>query len=86
MHTEAHMPDMVFAPPLAQETKIVLYRSADPPERHPNIEITYSVVIRHPEPTLQSQPPVPLLNTISGIVQSLLMATEAECRQLGLVG
>jgi hypothetical protein len=83
---EPNMPEITYAPPaIGSKTKIVFYRSAEPFNRHPNIEIAYSVVIEHPEPILQSQPPVGLLNTMSGIVQRILMCTEAECRRIGLI-
>lgn len=78
---EPNMPPITWAPPaIGSEAKIIFYRSIDPPNRHPNIEIAYGIVIEHPEPILQSQPPIALLNAMSGIVQNILMATEAECR------
>ncbi|GAB4225404.1 MAG: hypothetical protein Kow0032_01170 [Methyloligellaceae bacterium] len=48
-------------------------------------EFTYSIVIHHSEKVIDGQPPVPLLNAMRGIVERILMATEAECRRIGLI-
>ncbi len=86
LHTESHMPDITLAPPfLAKETELIIYRSPDPPERHPNIEITYGIIVRHPEPILHSQSPVPLLNAMSVEVARIVLDTEVTCRRIGLV-
>jgi hypothetical protein len=69
----------------ASKNEIVIFRSAKPPQRHPNIEITYNVIIDHPEKIIQGQPPVSLLNAIRSEVERVLVTTEAECRRLGLL-
>jgi hypothetical protein len=69
----------------ANKNEIVIFRSAEPPQRHPNIDITYNVIIDHPEKIIQGQPPVSLLNAIRSEVERVLVATEAECHRLGLI-
>jgi hypothetical protein len=43
------------------EMSLKSFRSAEPLERHPNIEIRFNVVIDDPEEVVQSQAPAALL-------------------------
>jgi hypothetical protein len=69
----------------ASKNEIVIFRSTEFPKPHPNIEITYNIIIDHPEKIIQGQPPVPLLNAIRSEVERVLVTTEAECRRLGFI-
>jgi len=69
----------------AKKDEIVIFRSKESPNAHPNIEITYRIVIDHPEEIIKSQPPVALLNTMRSEVAQILATTENECRRIGLI-
>jgi hypothetical protein len=69
----------------ASKNEIIIFRSAEPSQRRRNIEITYNVIIDHPEKIIQGQPPVSLLNAIRSEVERVLVATEAECCRIGLI-
>jgi hypothetical protein len=71
--------------PSGDKDEIIIYRSFEPVNRHPNIEVTYRIVIDHPEGVIQGQPPVPLLNAMSGEVERVMIDTEAECRRIALI-
>jgi hypothetical protein len=49
-----------------------------------NIEITFSVVLHHPEKAINGHHPLLLLGNIRGEVERALNETEAECRRINL--
>jgi hypothetical protein len=90
--TTVRIPAGSIVPPLAitrmdtaSKNEIVIFRCGELPQTHPNIEITYNIIIDHPEKIIQGQPPVSLLNAIRSEVERVLVTTEAECRRIGLI-
>ena len=68
----------------SEKNEFEIFRSIEPPERHPNIEISYRIVIDHPEEVFQAQDPITLLDAMRSEVERVLNVTESECRTIGL--
>jgi hypothetical protein len=50
-----------------------------------NIDIAFTVALDNVSDVVRGQHPVAVLRTMAGVVESVLMATEAECRRIGLI-
>jgi hypothetical protein len=78
-------PPVDVTPASGNKNEIIIHHSPKIPSRHPNIEITYSIVLDNPEEIIHGQPPVPLLNAMSREVERVMIDTEIECRKIGLI-
>jgi hypothetical protein len=67
----------------ADKNEVVLFLTDS--KHQAQAEFTYSVVIRDPEEVIQGKHPITLLNAMSGVVERVLLGTEAECRRIGLI-
>ena len=67
----------------AQKDEIIVFRGQEPFVQHPNVDITYNIIIDDSEKVIQGKQPVPLLNCIRGEVDRVLAETDAECRRIG---
>jgi hypothetical protein len=53
-------------------------------QRQSNVTISLKIRLNHVAPEISHRLAAPFLNTMPGIVESILLSTEAECRRLGL--
>jgi hypothetical protein len=54
-------------------------------EVHDDGKFTFAITFSHPEPVLGGSEPLALLHGMTREVERVLMATEAECRRIGLL-
>jgi hypothetical protein len=64
---------------------VEIFRSTLPPERHPNIQLSFQIVIDHPEEVFQGKEPVALLDAMRSEVSRVIVATEQACRGIGMI-
>lgn len=76
-----------FGPPFfdAEKNQVILGKIAPNPDRGTNTKITYAIVFDHPSEIINRQNPVAFLDTARCEVERVLMATEMECRRVGLI-
>jgi hypothetical protein len=67
----------------ADKNEVVLFLTDS--NQQAQAEFTYSIVIRDTEEVIKGKHPVTLLNAMSGVVERILLGTEAECRRIGLI-
>jgi hypothetical protein len=75
-----------FGPPFynAAKNEVILARLPPDPNRGTNTQITYKVVFDHASEIINTQHPGAFLDGTRRVVERVLLATEAECRRLGL--
>jgi hypothetical protein len=75
-----------FFPPRWDRNKHELVFAYMPSRFHfkGDFNVTFTVALDDVDEVIRGQHPVTALNAMAGVVESILVATEAECRQLGL--
>jgi hypothetical protein len=76
--------DAILHAASSDQNEVILGTSRGP-DFEAKREFTYSIVVRDAEEIINGQAPIPLLNALSSEVERVLMATEAECRRIGLI-
>jgi hypothetical protein len=70
---------------LRDKNQIVFLRTAPETDISYNGNLSFSVALDDVDEVIRGQPPAATLRAMAGEVESVLMATEAECRRLGLI-
>jgi hypothetical protein len=70
-----------------EKNEITLARIADPSmiQGHLNFNGTFTVALDDVDEVIRGQHPVKVLRAMTGQVECVLMATEKECRRIGLI-
>ena len=68
----------------AEKNEITVLRFPKGKQPDAETQVTYAIVLRHPEKVISGQHPIFLLDAIRSEVERILADTEAECRRIGV--